>query len=96
MQSYQEYPVSEFLKDRHPYLDPPFTSDIDSNQVTLAVFFRKIPKLAECLEFSNLPVGLRQDALHTLNELVSHQSTKNTITNHNVMDSCGFLLNSSS
>ena len=96
MQSFQKYNVSEFLKDRHPYLDPPFTSEIDHSQVTLAVFFRKIPKLADCLDFENLPFHLRADALHTLNELVSHQESKDTMIRLGVLNSCGSLLLSES
>lgn len=96
MQSFQKYNVSEFLKDRHPYLDPPFTSNIDPTQVTLAVFFRKIPKLAACLEFENLPFHLRTDALHTLNELVSHQETKDTMIQIGILKSCAELLVSES
>lgn len=96
MQSFQRYDVSEFLKDRHPYLDPPFTSEIDRSQVTLAVFFRKIPKLADCLNFENLPYHLRADALHTLNELVSHQESKDTMIHLNVLTSCASLLLSES
>ena len=96
MQSFQKYDVSEFVKDRHPYLDPPFSSAIDPSQVTLAVFFRKIPKLAECLEFDNLPYHLRTDALHTLNEMVYHQETKDEMIQSSVLKSCGHLLSSES
>jgi hypothetical protein len=96
MQSFQKYNVSEFLKDRHPYLDPPFTSDIDPCQVTLAVFFRKIPKLAACLNFENLPFHLRADALRTLNELVTHPETNDEMMRHSILRSCGTLLESES
>jgi hypothetical protein len=96
MQSFQKYNVSEFLSDRHPYLDAPFTSEIDRSQVTLAVFFRKIPKLADCLNFENLPYHLRADALHTLNELVSHQESKDTMIHLKVLSSCASLLQSES
>lgn len=96
MQSFQKYDVSEFLKDRHPYLDPPFTSAIDPSQVTLAVFFRKVPKLADCLDFENLPFHLRTDALHTLNEMVYHQETKDEMIRLSILRSCGTLLSSDS
>ena len=96
MQSFQKYDVSEFLQDRHPYLDSNFTSEIDPSQVTLAVFFRKVPKLAECLDFDNLPFHLRTDALHTLNELVSHQETKDEMIRLSVLRSCALLLASES
>jgi len=50
MQSYEHHVVCESLQSRHPYLQSPFTSDVDSNQITLAVFDRSIPKFREVLE----------------------------------------------
>jgi len=94
MQSYQEHLVSQFLKDRHPYLEEPFTSEIDPSQVTLAVFFRQIPKLAEALRFESLPDHLQKDALHTLNELVSDPSKKDTMNTNELLKLCGELLES--
>jgi hypothetical protein len=72
MQSFEEHPVSEFLMDRHPYLQEQFSKNIDPNQVTLAVFDRKIDKLADCLIFPDLSDARRRDTLITLNEMVSH------------------------
>lgn len=92
MQSYEEYLVSEFLQDRHPYLLPPFTSEIDPNQVTLAVFFRKVPKLAACLEYLELSDEKRADALHTLNEMVYHDQTKDIMISNEILNSCAPLL----
>lgn len=49
MQSYEHHIVYESLMKRHPYLQGPFTSDIDPNQITVAVFDRMIPKFREVL-----------------------------------------------
>ncbi|CAG9316912.1 unnamed protein product [Blepharisma stoltei] len=48
----------------------------------------------ELLEFSHLPINLSEETLHTLNGLVSHQSTKDKMINSRIMESCGNLLNS--
>lgn len=92
MQSYEEYLVSEFLQNRHPYLLPPLTSEIDPNQVTLAVFFRKVPKLAACLEYLELSDEKRDDALHTLNEMIYHDQTKDVMIHNDLLNSCELLL----
>ncbi len=75
MQSYEHHIVFESLQKRHPYLQGPFTSDIDPNQITLAVFDRTIPKYREVLEQEGVKASLTRDALKTLNELVHHQET---------------------
>lgn len=95
MQSYEEHRVSQFLRDRHPYLDPAFPKIIDSNQVTLAVFDRRIPKLVECIANPNLPIDRCEDALHTLNEIVAHQETKDDLTAFGTMEICSYLLKES-
>lgn len=95
MQSYEEHPVSQFLRDRHPYLEPPFPKTIDPLQITLAVFDRRIPKLVECIADPNLPLDRCQDALHTLNEIVSHQETKDDLTAFGTMEICSYLLKES-
>jgi hypothetical protein len=94
MQSYEEHQVSEFAADRHPYLEPPFSSEINPLQVTLAVFDRQIAKLSENLSYSGLPDDLRSDALHTLNELVEHQETKDEMISYGVLGSAAILLDS--
>ena len=76
MQAYTGYKVSEFLKDRHPYVPPKPTPLIDPEQVAVAYNERSIPKLADLLKYESLSLEKRRDALHTLNELASHQETK--------------------
>lgn len=84
--------MSDFLYDRLPYLADPFTSEIDPTQVTLAVFERKIPKLADCLTYENLPDDKRRDALLTLNEMTANQEIKDEQTAFEVLTACGALL----
>ena len=72
MQSYEHHIVPESLEKRHPYLQEPFSSEIIPDQITVAVFDRKVPKLATVLVNPDLESNLRRDALKTLNELVSH------------------------
>lgn len=72
MQSYEHHIVFESLQRRHPYLQEPFTSDIEPQQITVAVFDRMIPKFREVLILEELEHDKCRDALKTLNELV-HQ-----------------------
>jgi hypothetical protein len=77
MQSYTSYKVSEFLKDRHPFIPPVNERPLmDPEQVAVAYNERAIPKLANLLIYKPLLSEKRRDSLHTLNELVSHQETK--------------------
>lgn len=71
MQSYQLHIVSEHLRRRHPYLEPPFQARYDSTQVNKAVFDRTIPKLIEILLMEGLQPDKYANALITLNELAS-------------------------
>jgi hypothetical protein len=64
------------LKDRHPYVDPPFNDRYDPSEVYHAVFDRSVPKLIEILLMEKIESTKYRDALITLNELVSHQETK--------------------
>ena len=86
MQSYTNYKVSEFLKDRHPYL-PEFNPRpiIDNEQVSTAYNERCVPKLADLLTYKDLKAEKRRDALHTLNELVSNQEVKAEMINYNIV-----------
>ena len=83
MQSYTLYRASEFLRDRHPYIPEPNPRPLyDPEQVAIAYNERAVPKLADLLIYEQLSPESRRDALHTLNELVSHQETKcDMITN---------------
>lgn len=67
MQSYQLHIVSEHLKKRHPYLEPPFKARYDATEVYKAVFDRAIPKLIEILLTEDLPSNRYANALITLN-----------------------------
>mgnify|MGYP003563770615 CR=1 FL=1 len=49
MQSYQLHIISEQLKKRHPYLEPPFRARYDNTEVFKAAFDRAVPKLIEIL-----------------------------------------------
>lgn len=51
---FEKHIVSNFLKDRHPYLERPFKDRYDPTKVFHAVFDRSIPKLVEILEYDNL------------------------------------------
>lgn len=87
MQSYTLYQASEFLRDRHPYIPEPNPRPLmDPEQVAIAYNERAVPKLADLLVYPPLSSQKRRDALHTLNELVSHQETKcDMITNKIVL-----------
>jgi hypothetical protein len=87
MQSYTPYKVSEFLKDRHPYVPPPKTPLMDPEQVAVAYNERCVPKLSDLLNYDKLSREKRRDALHTLNELVSHQETKEIMIQNNIVQS---------
>lgn len=40
---------SDFLKDRHPYRDPPFAKEIDKREIAVAFGSRALPKLLALL-----------------------------------------------
>lgn len=85
MQSYTLYQASEFLKDRYPYIpDPNPRPLMDPEQVAIAYNERAVPKLADLLIYPPLSSQKRRDALHTLNELVSHQETKCDMITHKI------------
>lgn len=86
MQSYTSYKVSEFLKDRLPYIPPENVKPLmDPEQVAVGYNERAIPKLADLLIYPDLTSNKRKDTLHTLNELVSHQETKVEMINNNIL-----------
>jgi hypothetical protein len=75
MQSYEHHIVEEALVRRHPYIQDPFTSEVDIAQITIAVFDRFISKFRDVLashEEIGEPATIR-DCLSTLGKLVSHQ-----------------------
>ena len=52
-----------------------FSSDIQPDQITVAVFDRTIQKFKEVLLQQDLEASKCRDALKTLNELIHHQET---------------------
>jgi hypothetical protein len=93
MQSYTVYKVSEFLKDRHPYIPEKNPRPlIDPDQVAIAYNERAIPKLADLLVYPELSSQKRTETLHTLNELVSHQETKVEMIRNNIVISATNLM----
>ena len=96
MQSYTLYTTSEFLRDRHPYIPNPNPRPlIDPEQVSIAYNERAVPKLSELLIYEQLSSEKRRDALHTLNELVSHQETKCDMIRNNIVLSATKLMEDS-
>ena len=93
MQSYTLYTTSEFLKDRHPYIpDPNPRPLMDPEQVSIAYNERAVPKLSDLLIYKELSSEKRLAALHTLNELVSHQETKCDMINNEIVKSATNLM----
>ena len=72
MQSYEHHIVQESLQARHPYLQDEFTSEIQPDQISIAVFDRTIEKFKEVLLQTDLEAYKCRDALKTLNELIHH------------------------
>ena len=76
MQSYQLHIISDQLRKRHPYLEPPFKARYDPTEVYKAVFDRAIPKLIEILLTEGLTPDRYTNALITLNEIASDEAEK--------------------
>lgn len=85
MQSFSVYKVSEFNKDRYPYIKGLRSPLRDPNQVSIAYNENCIPRLANLLHIKLLSSDKRTDALHTLNELVSNQEMKMQMIDHNIV-----------
>lgn len=64
--------MHESLEMRHPYLQDPYSSDVDPQQITVAVFDRMVHKFREVLSLEDQDPQLICDALKTLNELCHH------------------------
>jgi len=92
MQSYEHHVVCESLQRRHPYLQEPFSSDIDPQQITTAVFDRLIPKFREVLIQAELKHENCRDALKTLNELVKLQENMDTMIDNDLLQITANLL----
>lgn len=80
MQSYEHHVVHESLEMRHPYLQDPYSSEVEPTQITVAVFDRAVTKFKEVLEVREMEPDLVRDALKTLNEMVHHQVSNCSLT----------------
>ena len=92
MQSYEHHVVFESLQRRHPYLQEPFTSDIEPQQITVAVFDRMIPKFREVLILDELEPDRCRDALKTLNELVYQPEILDKMIDYDLLQIAANLL----
>jgi hypothetical protein len=92
MQSYEHHIVFESLQRRHPYLQEPFTSDIEPQQITVAIFDRMIPKFREVLIQEDLDYGRCRDALKTLNELVHQPEIMDKMIDYDLLQIAASLL----
>jgi hypothetical protein len=92
MQSYEHHIVFESLQRRHPYLQEPFTSDIEPQQITVAIFDRMIPKFREVLIQEDLDFGRCRDALKTLNELVHQPEIMDKMIDYDLLQIAASLL----
>lgn len=92
MQSYEHHVVHESLQKRHPYLQEPFTSDIEPQQITVAVFDRMIPKFREVLIQQDLDHSRCRDALKTLNELVHQPEIMDKMIDYDLLQIASNLL----
>lgn len=65
---------SQFLKDRHPYIAPPFQKEVDPQEVAIAYGRRQVDKLVGVLKLGEeLPPEQSQQALQALLDCVSSQ-----------------------
>jgi hypothetical protein len=70
---------------RHPYIQEKITSEIDLNQITVAVHDRSIEKFKNVLMQPDLASDKCRDALKTLNELVHHQETADNMIQEGIL-----------
>lgn len=88
LHGFEKHIVSNFLKDRHPYLEGPFKDRYDPTKVFHAVFDRSIPKLVEILNYDDLdPLEYRQ-CFMLLNEMCSHQENKDEMISYQLVYTC--------
>ena len=92
MQSYEHHIVFESLQRRHPYLQEPFTSDLEPQQITVAIFDRMIPKFREVLIQEDLDYSRCRDALKTLNELVHQPEIMDKMIDYDLLQIAASLL----
>ena len=96
MRSYEHHIVPEQMRFRHPYIQEPFSDEIDAGQITKSVFDREIPKFAAILLNEELSVPdysyLKRDTLKTLNEMVSNQEIMDEMIENGMIESTTTLL----
>lgn len=77
MQSHaSRHVVSEFLKDLHPYLDPPFPKEVIKDEIAVAYGRRGTHKLIAVLGLPELPDEDRAHCLRVFNDLLTTQEIK--------------------
>lgn len=75
MQAYERHIISEFSKDRHPYLDD-IRSHLKADDITMASGNRLFPRLVEQLLSPGKAPEKLVEALRTICDLCSHQENK--------------------
>lgn len=85
---FRKHIVSNFLKDRHPYLESTSKQRYDPTEVFHAVFDRSIPKLIEILDNDQLPALNYREAFMLLNEMASHQENKLVMIDSGLVHIC--------
>lgn len=75
MQAYRRHIVSEFLTDRHPYLEN-INSHLKHDDVSMAFGYRLFPRLVEQLNDPSIGPAKLVEALRTICDLASHQENK--------------------
>lgn len=69
LRCYEPHIVSDHLKDRHPYIQEDWNSEIDPIQITHSVTDRALTKYAEVLSNRDLSSDRKRDALIKLNQV---------------------------
>ncbi|GAQ90347.1 hypothetical protein KFL_006300050 [Klebsormidium nitens] len=68
---------SQFLKDRHPYIAPPFSKEVDPQEVAIAYGRRQVDKLVGVLKLGDeLPPEQCKQALQALFDCISSQESR--------------------
>lgn len=85
---FKKHIISDFLKDRHPYLHSPFNQRYDQKVVFHAVFDRSISKLVDIVHMDDLPAQSYKEAFMLLNEMASHQENKLIMIDSEMVPMC--------
>lgn len=91
------YGASEFLKDRHPDLNPPFPVDVIPEEISIAYGRRHVPKLVDVIGLADdrLPDPERARALRYLLSLLTNQETKSEAVSYGAAPYLVHLLSNS-